>query len=158
MLPKSFTPYSTVHAYFYEWQANGLWLQITIIIMATRELEGKEASPTAGVIDSQRGKTTESGGIARYDASTLWWWEDQMVRLVAWCSASMVDSCWPCYRRLLLHDLRYVAHDFGVAIGEIEVTAKLELDGAPLAATNAVLSVKCSTLDGSNAQQLIDRA
>ncbi|EPR23312.1 MULTISPECIES: OsmC family protein [Agrobacterium] len=56
------------------------------------------------------------------------------------------------------NDLRYVAHDVGVAIGEIEVTVKLELDGAPLIATNAVLSVRCATLDGSDAQMLIDRA
>ncbi|CAN7726491.1 OsmC family protein [Neorhizobium sp. LjRoot104] len=56
------------------------------------------------------------------------------------------------------NDLRYVAHDLGVEIGEIEVTVKLELDGAPLVATNAVLSVRCTTLDGSDAQKLIERA
>lgn len=56
------------------------------------------------------------------------------------------------------NDLRYVAHDLGVAIGEIEVTVNLELDGAPLVATNAVLLVRCTTLDGSDAQELIDRA
>jgi organic hydroperoxide reductase OsmC/OhrA len=56
------------------------------------------------------------------------------------------------------NDLRYVAHDLGIEIGEIAVTVQLELDGAPLVATNAVLSVRCTTLDGSSPQTLIDRA
>ena len=58
-MPRDFPPYSTVQGYFYRWAKDG---------MAAREAVGREASPTAGVIDSQSVKTTESGGPRGYDA------------------------------------------------------------------------------------------
>jgi len=69
LLPKEFPPFSTVQRFFYRWRDAGLWQTINhFLVMRTREAAGREASPTAGVLDSQSVKTTEAAGPRGYDA------------------------------------------------------------------------------------------
>lgn len=52
LLPRDFPPFTTVQRYFYDWRDRGVLKTISHLVTAAREVEGREASPTAGVIDS----------------------------------------------------------------------------------------------------------
>ena len=56
------------------------------------------------------------------------------------------------------NDLRFVAHEMNIDLGEISVSVTVELEGAPLIATSAMMDVACETRDGSDPQTVIERA
>ena len=70
LLPSDFPPWRTVYRWFAAWRDAGLFERVNhALVMADREGAGRQASPTAAVIDSQSIKTTESGGPRGYDAA-----------------------------------------------------------------------------------------
>ena len=61
-LPKDLPPKSTAHHYFGLWDWDGTLERIHhALYVGTRERAGREASPTAAIIDSQSGKAAQKG-------------------------------------------------------------------------------------------------
>ena len=70
LMPDSFPPWGTVYRRFAQFRDDGTWETINHhLVMRDRERVGREASPTATVVDSQSVRTTESGGVRGYDAN-----------------------------------------------------------------------------------------
>src|SRR3954469_20257033 len=64
-IPKDLPPRSTLHDYFDRWDDDGTLGRIHhALYVACRELAGRDASPSAAIIDSQSVKSAEKGGAA----------------------------------------------------------------------------------------------
>jgi len=71
-LPKDLPPKSTVYDYFDLWEWDGTLERIHhALYVAVREREGREASPSAAVIDSQSAKAAQKGGRRSIRKATM---------------------------------------------------------------------------------------
>src|SRR3954453_7751080 len=60
LLPHDLPPWQTVYYYLRRWQRDGVWDRVHhALVMADRERVGREASPSAAILDSQSVRTAD---------------------------------------------------------------------------------------------------
>ena len=63
LLPHDLPPWQTVYYYLRRWQREGVWARVHhALVMADRERAGREASPSAAILDSQSVRTADQKG------------------------------------------------------------------------------------------------
>jgi putative transposase len=67
LLPKDFPPHQTVSGYFHRWRRRGILTAMldTLRRLVRTQVEGRNADPSAGCLDTQSVKTTRVGGPER---------------------------------------------------------------------------------------------
>ena len=69
LVPHDLAPWDAAYRWFRAWTADGTWRQVHEALRdRVRERDGRDAQPTAAVLDSQSAKSAEGGEAIGYDA------------------------------------------------------------------------------------------